>query len=120
MQYICSKNVKQNFDHINSLFQAVISGNITMLKNMLFKGTKINNGNGKKNTLNLVIRTMFTNGIQIFNLQFIKEVLNLGAEFCQSGDNNTLSMCIEYAIKQKKNIYIRSQVLMQLIRTHLT
>lgn len=63
----------------------------------LTHGAVINNGENKKNTLNMVILRMFNNhdGDRL-NLNFLNDLIDSGAKICTNGNNNVLMIIIEH------------------------
>lgn len=89
-----------------------------LLKQALLNGAIVNNNNCKKHTLNTAIRSMlsYTNR---FNLEFIEDLMDRGAEICNDQTiNNTMTIIahhslrhIEIAIKQSKHADAEKNIL---------
>jgi len=67
----------------------------------LKNGAQINNRQCRKNTLNCVIAKMLSCPTKKFNLKFIEDLVDAGAEIYNNERFSTISPVIEYAIYQK-------------------
>lgn len=88
------------------LFDAIYHLDMMAIKNALTNGAMINNENCKSNTLNRCIQALLSVGLQRFNLNFIKDIIDSGAQPCncngaENNSNNTLTHLLKITEKIK-------------------
>jgi hypothetical protein len=66
------------------------------MMNALKNGAQINNKYCKKNTVNCAIRTLLNNSTKRFNLKFIKDLIDAGAQINNQKTSNIMSIIMEY------------------------
>ena len=97
------KHCKIDKDHLqNKFIDSILKLNGEKIIEAVANGAKINK-KSIQNTINFAIKVLLDQHVDKFNLEIITILLNLGAEICNIGVNNTLTLII-----RKKDRYINN------------